>query len=304
MTKVIVEKIATLAGHRDSIYTLERSVAPSRFYSASGDGMVVEWDLAVPKDGHLIVQVPNSVYSLCLNEKKETLLVGQNFSGIHEIDVKSRQEIRSLAVTDAAIFDIATYEDYIFIATGDGTIVVVSDQDFSVLQRIQLSHERVRSLEIDEQRKLLLAGYSDNTIRVFDLSELKLLQTLEGHENSVLTVVKSLDGAHLLSAGRDAQIRVWDLNSFECEKKIPAHMYAINNIVYSPDATMFASCSMDKSIKVWDAHSFQLMKVIDKARHAGHGTSVNKLLWSKYNNYIVSGSDDRSIAVWQLKLNM
>jgi WD40 repeat protein len=57
---------------------------------------------------------------------------------------------------------------------------------------------------------------------------------------------------------------------------------------------------MDKSIKVWDAVSFKLLKVIDRARYAGHGTSINKLLWTPYQNQVVSCSDDRSLSVWKL----
>jgi WD40 repeat protein len=57
---------------------------------------------------------------------------------------------------------------------------------------------------------------------------------------------------------------------------------------------------MDKSIKVWDTNELRLLKVIDKARHAGHGTSVNKLLWTSYNNQLLSASDDRTISVWHI----
>ena len=57
---------------------------------------------------------------------------------------------------------------------------------------------------------------------------------------------------------------------------------------------------MDKAIKVWDAKTFKLLKVIDKARHAGHGTSVNKLLWMNYKDTLVSCSDDRTISLWDI----
>jgi WD40 repeat protein len=58
---------------------------------------------------------------------------------------------------------------------------------------------------------------------------------------------------------------------------------------------------MDKSIKIWDATTFRLLKVIDRARHAGHGTSINKLLWTNFNNQLVSASDDKRISVWDIK---
>jgi WD40 repeat protein len=56
---------------------------------------------------------------------------------------------------------------------------------------------------------------------------------------------------------------------------------------------------MDKSIKVWDLEDLKLLKVIDKARHAGHGTSVNKLFWT--TDQLFSASDDRSISAWDIE---
>jgi WD40 repeat protein len=77
-------------------------------------------------------------------------------------------------------------------------------------------------------------------------------------------------------------------------------MYAINHLAFSPDNKHFVTCSMDKSIKVWDAEKLALLKVIDRSRHAGHGTSVNKVLWTNYDNQLLSASDDRTISVWSI----
>jgi WD40 repeat protein len=57
---------------------------------------------------------------------------------------------------------------------------------------------------------------------------------------------------------------------------------------------------MDKSIKLWDARDLKLKKVIDKARNASHGTSVNKLLWREKDQVLLSASDDRTISMWNL----
>jgi WD40 repeat protein len=81
---------------------------------------------------------------------------------------------------------------------------------------------------------------------------------------------------------------------------IPAHLFAINHITFSPQGNWFATCSMDKSIKIWDTQHFKLLKVIDKARYAGHGTSVNKLVWTNYQDFLVSGSDDRTLSLWEI----
>jgi WD40 repeat protein len=94
---------------------------------------------------------------------------------------------------------------------------------------------------------------------------------------------------------------VWDVNAqYRLGEEVAAHLYAINDLALSPDAKYLASASMDKSIKVWDAQNLRLLKVIDKGRHAGHGTSVNKLLWTSFNNQLLSASDDRTISAWDL----
>lgn len=302
MTKLLVDKIATLSGHRDSLYSLERSGTPSQFYSAGGDGMIVQWDLENPKDGNLVVKMANSVYAMKYVEETNMLLVGHNFNGIHAIDLANNKELVSAAITTAAIFDIQVYKNRVFVATGDGNLVVLDLTDLSVIAKIKLSNDRARSIAVLESINSIAVGYSDNTIRIIDLTTYELKKELSEHNNSVFTLLYKGEGL-MLSAGRDAHVNVWDVNTWENKESIAAHMYAINHMTYSPDGKYYATCSMDKSIKVWDAKSFKLLKVIDKARHAGHGTSVNKLLWSVYNNYIVSCSDDRTISIWKLKFN-
>ncbi|HEY9117276.1 MAG TPA: WD40 repeat domain-containing protein, partial [Roseivirga sp.] len=109
---------------------------------------------------------------------------------------------------------------------------------------------------------------------------------------------------YLISGSRDAHLKIWRVeDNYTLDQSIVAHMYAINHLVFSADGKHFVTCSMDKSIKVWDAETFQLLKVIDKARHAGHGTSVNKVLWTNFNNLLLSASDDRSISIWDINFN-
>jgi WD40 repeat protein len=299
MPLIEVEKTATLTGHRDCIYTLEKTREENLFFSAAGDGMVVLWNLADPENGQLIAKVENSVYALQYLSDTNQLLIGQNFAGIHLVDVESKKELRSAAITGSYIFDILTLDGRVFVATGEGTLVVLALEDLSTLAKIKLTDQSLRCLAISPDQNYLIVGSSDNFIRILDVESLKLIKEINNHTNSVFTVLFSPDGKYLLSGGRDAHLRIWEVEKqFEEKQSIVAHMFAINHIAYSPDGNYFATCSMDKSIKVWDAKEFRLLKVIDKARHAGHGTSINKLLWSTYQNQLISCSDDRSISVW------
>lgn len=299
--KIEVNKIHTLTGHKDCIYSLEKYNEDS-FFSAAGDGMVAQWDLKKPETGELIAKVKNSIYSLCYLAHKNQLIVGQNFEGLHLIDLVTKKEIRSSKITDTYIFDIKYCNGHIFAATGDGTIVILAEDDFSTILKVKASDKSARTIAICQDKNFWAAGYSDNFIRIFDLRNHKLLLEIPAHTNSIFTLEFSKDNRFLLSGSRDAHLKIWDVDSFfEQKESIVAHMFAINTISLSPDKKFFATGSMDKSIKVWDAEHFRLLKVIDRARHAGHGTSVNKLLWIPYANYLVSCSDDRTISVWDLK---
>ncbi len=263
--------------------------------------MVVVWDLEKPDMGKLIARVGGSVYALAFDEAAQNLWIGQNFEGVQLIKPELKQAVGSLKVTTSSIFDIQLAGDDAYLAFGDGVIAVLDVPDLLVKRHVKVSDKSVRALAISADQAHLAAGTSDAYVRIFDRQTMQPLFNLEGHGNSVFTVRYSPDGRFLLTAGRDAHFRVWDVKrDYQPVQDVAAHMYALNHIAFSPDGNMFATCSMDKSIKLWDAATFRLLKVIDRSRHAGHGTSVNKLLWSSFENLLLSASDDRMISVWEI----
>lgn len=302
MPNMVVEKLATLTGHRDCVYVLEKGENPWDFFSSGGDGMVVKWSLQNPENGDLIAKTSNSVYSILFLEDFNQLIVGENFEGIHKIDLNEKKEIGSSKISESAFFDLKEFESRLFVASGNGTIHILNTGDLSTLGKLKFSDKSVRSMAINSVKRHLVAAYSDYTLRIFDLDTYKLLHEIPAHQNSIFTIAYSPDGKYLLSGGRDAHLKVWEVEKdYHLKLSVVAHMYAINHISFSPDGKFFATCSMDKSLKIWSSGEFKLLKVIDKARHAGHGTSVNKLFWSGYENQLVSCSDDRTISIWNVK---
>ena len=296
-----IQKIHTLTGHRDCVYALQQGDQPSHFFSGSGDGMIVSWDLEHPEEGELIAKLPNSVYAFHYLQRQNLLVAGHNYEGIHLLDWKSKKELTSLQLGKAAIFDIQSLENDLFVASGDGTVSVVDIENWSVKYKIINSEKSARTVAVNQSKGEFAVGYSDNYIRVFDLRDYKLKHEWQGHSNSVFALVYSPDSKILLSVSRDARLKAWDSDaSYTLAGEVVAHLYAINHLAFSPNGKHFVTCSLDKSIKVWDFDNLKLLKVIDKARHAGHGTSVNKLLWTSFNNQMISASDDRTISVWNL----
>ena len=299
----LVTRIATLAGHRDAVYALTGGPG-SAIYSGSADGMVVGWDAADPgRDGELLARVENSVYALRHLPELEMLALGHNFQGIQVLDLTGKQLAHATALPPVAIFEIvySASRQRLYVALGDGTLAVLSVPDFRLVKLLRLADKSLRCLALHEGRGELAVGSSDTLTRVLDLDSLEVKYTLGESTNSVFSVAYSPDGARLLTAGRDAQIRTWEVAAgYALAETVPAHMYTIHHLAFSPDGRYLASCSLDKSIKLWDAATLTLLRVLDRARAAGHGTSVNRLVWPGAENRLVSCSDDRSLAVWQL----
>lgn len=297
-----VQKLHTFIGHKDCVYCLGNSSYKNHFLSAAGDGMLVLWDINNPDNGELIVKIPNSIYAINYIKQNNQLIIGQNFSGIHLIDLNTKKEVASLHLTESYIFDIQHFGDILLIATGNGEVHIVQYSSLSKLHTIKESAKSARSIAVNPVLKEFAVAYSDFSIRIFSLNSFSLLQTIQAHQNSVFTVKYSPDGKYLLSGSRDAHLKIWNCwNHYELHERVVAHMFAINSIDFSPNGLLFATGSMDKSIKIWSSIDFQLLKVLDKSRHAGHGTSVNKVMWLE-NEKLLSCSDDRTISLWEIKI--
>jgi WD40 repeat protein len=298
-----VKKVDTLTGHKDSVYTLLSGLNENSFFSAGGDGMVVLWDRSKPGVGELIAQLPHSIYSLHRPAKTGWLLAGHNYDGIHALDWQKRIELKSLQLSASAIFDMQSNGTDLFVACGDGTVILIDLESWTVRHRSRMSEKSARTMAIHPGRRELAVGYSDYHIRILNMDDLSLKQEWLAHQNSVFTLAYSHDFGMLCSGSRDARIRVWDVEqNYGQIAEVVAHLYAINSLVFSPNGKHFVTCSLDKSIKIWKTDGLKLLKVVDKARHAGHGTSVNKLLWLS-DDHFVSASDDRTIGIWNIQFD-
>lgn len=298
---ITVTKGQQFQGHRDSVYTLQAGVRDEIFYSAGGDGLVVQWNFDRQDQGLVIAQLENSIYSMRVQPENEVAIVGHNYDGIHLIDCAGRRELGSLQLSRSAIFDIQSYGRFAFVASGDGSVRKIDMEHLTTTASVFHSDKNARTITLYPDRGELAVGYSDHFVRVLDMDDLKVKFSWKAHANSVFAVRYNPTGSLLMSVSRDARLKGWDVNAgYAPVFEVVAHMYAINYLDFSPDGKHFVTCSMDKSIKVWDAASIKLLKVIDKARHTGHGTSVNRVLWSRYRDQLISASDDRTIIAWSI----
>jgi len=298
-----IKKVTQLSGHSGAVYALENSFEENKFFSGGGDRIVAEWDLAQQENGQMLSQIPEIIYSLKIIPQQKILLAGQSAGGIHVIDLVTRKEIRLLKYHGAGVFDLdfTFTHNLLFSIGGDGTFSISRLDDFSLIKTIKLAAEKLRSISIHPGQNEMSIGCGDGSICIFELPSLQMKKRWRAHQEkfSVNAVKFSPDGNFLLSGSRDAHLNIFDVkNDYHLVTSIPAHNYAIYSIVFSPDKKYFATASRDKTVKIWDAENFEILVRLDKDKYEGHLNSVNKLLWR--NDFLISGSDDRSIIAWQI----
>tara|TARA_B110000211_G_scaffold68580_1_gene79240 strand:- start:4845 stop:5768 length:924 start_codon:yes stop_codon:yes gene_type:complete len=305
IVQIGVKKSKQFEGHRGAIYTLESADEKNKFFSGSSDNLVVEWNLKDQQQNKVAARLPAKAMALKYIPKINVLLVGQSLGGIHVIDLNKNEEIKLLQLHRQSIYDIQYLpeQECFWVAAGDGTLSVWSVNDFSLFIALKLCDKKIRSIAFSSVLKETAVGCGDGSIRIFDFETYEEKHIIKGHldDFSVNSVCYHPNGKHLLSGSRDAYLNVWDIeDDYTLIHHIPAHNYAIYSIVFSPDKKFFATGSRDKTIKIWDAENFELLLRIDKMQHEGHSHSVNKLLWSDFNNYLVSTGDDKAIMVWEI----
>lgn len=301
MAKIQVERTETFTGHKDCVYTLAKGRRPGEFFSSGGDGMVVAWTEDQPDLGKLFAKMEQSVYAIRYLPEVQSLLVAQNYEGLFLIDLTTRDVKAQAPIKNSPVFDLLSDGSKIWVACGDGTLLLFEPEQLQPKGVMRYSEKSARCLAYHPLLQQVAVGYSDHLVRVFDAQSGKLLHTLQAHENSVFTLQYSPDSKWLYTAGRDARLKVWFTTDYQLAESVNAHLFAINSLQISPSGKYRATGSMDKSIKLWELEPLKLIKVIDRARHAGHGTSVNKVLWGNSDEVLISCSDDRTISQWSIQ---
>lgn len=305
MEAITVNKTGQLEGHVDALYSLMGSSDASHFYSGGSDRLIVEWDLLTLNSVKVAAKATTSVYAISYIADSSLLIIGNKEGGIHVVDLKNNTPLKHLQFHTKPVFEIkySPKHNYILACAGDGVVSIWNAADFSLISTFKNSDAAARAMAVHPDQNEFAVGYSDNTIKIVDLETFELKHVLESHTSSVFCLQYSPDGTYLLSGSRDAHLKAWSpKENYALYKDIVAHLFTINSVVYHPSGKYFATGSRDKTIKIWNAENFKLLKVIDKVRNEGHSHSVNKLLWTSFNDQLVSCGDDKLIMSWGICL--
>jgi WD40 repeat protein len=113
------------------------------------------------------------------------------------------------------------------------------------------------------------------------------------HRNhSVWSVAWSPDGTKLASGSSDDTLKIWNAKTGKCESTLTVDK-TVTSVAFSPDGSKIAACH-SKKIQLFDAQTQE--KLGSPLR--GHSESVRAVSWSPDGTMLASGSEDKTIKLW------
>lgn len=156
----------------------------------------------------------------------------------------------------------------------------------------------VRCAKFIARKQWIVCGTDEMMIAVYNYNSLERVQQIEAHSDYVRCVAVHPTQSFVLSCADDMTTKLWDWDKgWKCVQTFEGHAHYVMQAVWNPkDPHIFATASLDRNIKVWGttgggAAHFTL---------SGHQKGVNCLEYSPSGDkpYIISGSDDKTVRVW------
>ncbi|WP_286859600.1 MULTISPECIES: WD40 repeat domain-containing protein [Sphingobacterium] len=293
---------ATLPGHQNPIFCVEKGYYPHTFFTGGNDKGVVEWDIEKNGFKRILCAVTSSVYALKLIPGTAILAIALREGKLLFVDVQEQKLVASLQLGNRAIFALSYIQQKNeLLAVGEeGRLYVIDLATYKRIYDLQLSQTTVRSIAVDADETKIALGDKDGWVYLLASEDFHVIERMKLH--SLPTTSLAFLQNKLLSGGRDAQLIISDVNQLSNNFSFIPHLFTVYGIYPHPFEPFFATVSRDKSLKFWSNADFALLKNMSRDKmQDGHHLSVNAGVWSDNGQYFFSVSDDKLVKIWELQ---
>jgi len=154
---------------------------------------------------------------------------------------------------------------------------------------------QVKSVVITKDRKQIISGSEDETIKIWSMSSGECVKTLTGHRGQVKSIVIAEEQQQIISASADQTIKIWSMSSGECVKTLTGHTDWVSSMIITKDQLQIISGSHDKTIKIWNLASGECVKTL-----IGHTDWIKSIVFVENQQKIISASTDWTIKIWEV----
>jgi len=311
--------VSVFRGHNERVNGVAIGADGKYAVSGSWDGVVRYWDL---QKKVLIREMKGQgagVNGVALSPDGKYALSSGRDGTASLWDLATGQTLRIFTGHRSSVWDIAFSPDGKKALSGssDGTTRlwdVDSGKELLALETLIKGYAWTVAFTPDGKRAVSGGGDAfmrgkdtQAVLRLWDLTNGMEVRRFIGHTKDVRRVAVSPDGKRLLSASFDGTMRLWDLETGKELKRFDGPGHFVEGVSFTPDGQR-AICSYGPSVleavydedprcnlRLWDLTSGKELR-----QFKGHDGPVLSLAISGDGRFLISGSADRSIRIWQL----
>jgi len=295
------------------------------FWSLFSGQAVTEWETPAP------------VWALAASSDGKLLATGGDDKNITLWEVATGKKITTLEGHKERISSLAFSPDDKLLASSsyDNNAAIWDLETGKMLHKLRAHSNHVQKVIWHPNGKLLATASSDKSVRLWNVKSGKNVRMLLGHKNKVFGVKFIDNGRYLVSASDDRTLRIWHSKSGVTVRILQGHTSGVINVDSYTDQIF--SASTDGLVIAWssDLAPQKMLHLADKPSStaiAPNGDSVavgfangklslyslpeTKLLWenksahakkvkrlsfSADSRWLVSGSFDKTVKLWEVK---
>lgn len=309
-----------LTGHRAPITRVVFHPVYSLIISCSEDATIKVWDYESGDFEKTLKGHTDAVQDVTFDHTGKLLASCSADMSIRLWDFTSYECVRTLQGHDHNVSSVCFMPsgDFILSASRDKTIKMWEVATGYCVKTYLGHREWVRRVRVSPDGALLASCSNDQTIRVWVASTKECKAELRGHEHVVECIAWAPDvalphiadaceierkkggpqpGPFLISGSRDKTIKLWDALTGICLMTLTGHDNWVRGLLFHPGGgKVIVSCADDKTIRIWDYKNRRCQKTLEA--HTHFATTLD---FHKSAPYVVSGSVDQTVKVWECR---
>ena len=165
------------------------------------------------------------------------------------------------------------------------------------LHRGPRSKNQILAVAFSPDGTRLASGSTDETVRLWDLTNADEWMTLQKHTGWTNVLAFSPDGKMLASGSTDKTVQLWDTATGEPLATLTGHLNGITALAFSPDGSRLVSGSADGMIRFWNTQIGA--PLVD--RITGHTQSMKAATFFEDSSTLASVAFNGVITLWDVK---
>jgi WD40 repeat protein/serine/threonine protein kinase len=332
--------LRTFKGHRDQINSVCLSTDSHIALSGSDDNTVKLWEVSTGKCLRTFKGHRDQINSVCLSTDSRFALSGSRDNTVKLWEVSTGQCLRTFEGHQDQVNSVCLSSDSQFVLSGsdDSTLKLWAMDTGLCLHTTEEEISGVYSICLSTDSRFALSGNRDNTVKLWEIATGRCLRTFQGHTSLVTSVCLSADGQFAVSSEIEhATVRMWAISGWTNRYVAPMMLsrvmatetvLSLNQVYEQELAKAKAAWQQGKYVvtaqhirqarsqpgysRSKDAFDFWNRLYIhlpckalngswESSTLNGHISRISSLSVSQNGRFILSGSGDKTLKLWEIE---